>query len=202
MTLANTADVEAILQIDIANDVDPKVVALLELATAAVEGEVGRPLDATTYTLRPYSVDYPSNGQLLLDHWPLASVTAVLEDGTTLTVGDDYTVDLDLGILTRVSTGVVIPWTPGPDIITVTYTAAIPPLARAEVARLTANAFVGGAAFAERAAQAGGAMVGLRQLTIGRWSATAETGAGAGTTGIVIDELAARRLASLRSRKP
>ena len=203
MPLATTPDVEAILQNDVTDDQDVMIVALLEMATASIEGEVGRPLEATAYTgiLRTLAVG--NNGVLLADHWPLASIEQIDEDGTTLVDGTDFIADLEIGAITRInSSGTVVPWFAGFAGIDLDYIAAVPGLARSECARLTADAFIGGANFAQRSSIAGGAMLALRQLTIGRWSATSETGQGSGTTGIVIDELASRRLASIRDRRP
>lgn len=203
MALATTADVEAILQGDINPDNDPIIVNLLDQASTVVENEVGRELEAVAYTTRLHSVPNPNDGQIFLRHWPIASVEALEEDGTPLVEDTDFTVDLELGIITRISSGVVIPWLPGHNVVDVDYTAVTPGIARTETARLVAEAFVGGRAYAIRNQTGpGGAMAGLRQLTIGRWSATAETGAGAGTIGIVVDELARSRLQAIKTRTP
>lgn len=202
MPLCTTADVEALIQSDITNDADSMIVALLEMASGAVEAEVGRTLEAQTFTSRKYSAPYPNDGRLFLDHWPIASVASVTEAGTALVVDTDYAVDLELGILTRLSSGVVVPWDPTTLGIEATYDTTVPVVARTETARLTADAFIGGANYAARAALANGEMVGLRQLTVGRWSATAETGAGSGTVGVQVDELARSRLAAIKTRTP
>lgn len=203
MPLCALTDVEAILQNNITNPVDPMAVALLELASASIEGEVGRDLEATAYTGLLRTMAAGNNGVLLADHWPLASIESVTEDGTLLVDGTDFIADLEIGAITRISSsGAATPWDHSFAGIDLDYTALVPGIARSECARLTAEAFIGGANFAQRSSIAGGAMVALRQLTIGRWSATAETGQGSGTTGIVIDELASRRLATIRDRRP
>ncbi len=46
---------------------------------------------------------------LRLDRWPIASVTSVVEDGTTL-AGGDYTYKASNGLLYRLSDDVIVPW--------------------------------------------------------------------------------------------
>lgn len=203
MSLCALTDMEALLQNNITNPVDPMALTILDLASLAIEGEVGRDLEATAYTGVLRTMDLGNNGVLLVDHWPLASIEDVTEDGETLVLGTDYLEDLELGAITRInSNGTVVPWRTEAQTISLDYTALVPGVARTECARIAADAFIGGANFAARSSIAGGAMLALRQLTIGRWSGTAETGAGSGTTGVVIDELARTRLSSIVDRRP
>jgi len=206
MALCALSDLEALLQNNITNPVDPMALTILDLASLAIEAEVGRDLEATAYTGILHTMDPGNNGVLLTDHWPLASIEAVTEDGEVLVLGTDYIEDLELGAIRRVTTSgssiVVVPWNTKPQTIDLDYTALVPGVARTECARIAADAFIGGANFAARSSIAGGAMLALRQLTIGRWSGTAETGAGSGTTGVVVDELARTRLSSIVDRRP
>ena len=204
MALCALSDMEALLQNNITNPVDPMALTILDLASLAIEAEVGRDLEAAALTGIVRTMDLGNNGVLLPDHWPLASIESVTEDGEVLVLGTDYFEDLELGTITRI-TGtdpVVISWDGKPSTIILDYTRLTPGVARTECARIAADAFIGGANFAARSSIAGGAMLALRQLTIGRWSGTAETGAGSGTTGVVIDELARSRLSSIVDRRP
>lgn len=176
MTLCTTADVEALLQGDIEPENDPKVVALLEMATELIELEVGRPVDdveerTDRWTLGAGAALTP----ILLPRWPVASIASVIEDGTSLTVDQTYTADLEAGIVSRIydAAGVAYPWTAG-KVISVTYTPAVPRGLRTICAQAVARAFKAGRDYATKPA----VLSGLRQLTIGRWSATAreETG--------------------------
>jgi hypothetical protein len=203
MPLCALTDMEALLQNNITNPVDPMALTLLDLASLAIEAEVGRDLEATALTGILRTMDAGNNGVLLTDDWPLASIEAVTENAVVLVLGTDYLEDLELGAIRRInSNGAVIPWLADPQTISLDYTRLTPGVARTECARIAADAFIGGANFAARSSIAGGAMLALRQLTIGRWSATSETGAGSGTTGVVIDELARTRLASIVDRRP
>lgn len=203
MPLCALTDMEALLQNNITNPVDPMALTLLDLASLAIEAEVGRDLEATALTGILRTMPAGNNGVLLADDWPLASIEAVTENAVLLVLGTDYLEDLELGAIRRInSNGAVIPWLADPQTIVLDYTRLVPGVARTECARIAADAFVGGANFASRSSIAGGAMLALRQLTIGRWSATSETGAGSGTLGVVVDELARTRLASIVDRRP
>ncbi len=204
MALCALSDMEALLQNNITNPVDPMALTILDLASLAVEAEVGRDLEATALTGIVRTMDLGNNGVLLTDHWPLASIESVTEDGELLVFGTDYFEDLELGTITRISgtNAFVIAWDAGPSSIVLDYTPLTPGVARTECARIAADAFIGGANFAARSSIAGGAMRPPPQLTTGRWSGTAETGAGSGTTGVIIDELARTRLSVIVDRRP
>lgn len=204
MALCALTDMEALLQNNITNPVDPMALTILDLASLAIEAEVGRDLEATPLTGIVRTLELGNNGVLLTDHWPLASIESVTEDGELLVLDTDYFEDLEIGTITRISgtNPFVIAWDAGPSSIVLDYTPVTPGVARTECARIAADAFIGGANFAARSSIAGGAMLALRQLTIGRWSGTAETGAGSGTTGVVVDELARLRLSVIIDRRP
>ncbi len=204
MALCALSDMEALLQNNITNPVDPMALTILDLASLAIEAEVGRDLEATALTGIVRTMELGNNGVLLTDHWPLASIESVTEDGELLVLGTDYFEDLELGTITRISgtNAFIIAWDAGPSSIVLDYTPVVPGVARTECARIAADAFIGGANFAARSSIAGGAMLALRQLTIGRWSGTAETGAGSGTTGVIVDELARSRLSVIIDRRP
>lgn len=171
MTLATLDQVEALLQINITNPVDPMALTLLELATAVVEGEVGRVFATDEITDEAHTTP-TLTGAVLLDHWPVAEVGEVTESGEVLTVDVDYRAELRAGIVRRVVGSSFGYWAPTPAAILVTYTPAIPAELAALAAQITARAFKAG----QDNAAAPAVMAGLRQLTIGRWSATRETG--------------------------
>lgn len=72
---------------------------LLQLASDAVDGEVGASLEELEYTETFEPGDDVSKLWLVPAGWPV-DVDTVTEDGTVLTVGDDYTVTGD-GALVR-----------------------------------------------------------------------------------------------------
>lgn len=205
MTLCTTADVEALIQSDITNDQDPMVVAMLEMAGHIIDAELGRPAEGGT----------PITGELvrlaagvdrytiLLPRWPITSVEQVTEDGTALVAGTDYTVDLDAGTLSRIDAsstpaGRSKSWAADVD-ISIDYTPATVPVARSVCAQAVARAFKVGANYANQPT----VLAGLRQLTIGRWSATRQT-EGATTEAAPLSLTAEERavLRAHRDRRP
>lgn len=188
--LCTVADVEALIQTNIVNDADPRITTVIELAGLEIEGAVGRSLEAgeTDLTL----VAGPSV-RLFLPVWPLSAVEDVQQDEAALIEGDDYAVDLTAGILTRLTAGIPVPWS---GTVTLTATTATPGDIRALCARLAAGAFETALAIANRPAD----LTGLRQLTIGRWSAT--TDAATATPGIRWDAAAALIADRWRDRRP
>lgn len=174
MALCTVADVEALLQGDIDPDNDPVIVALLEMAEDKIIEQLGRDPNAgqTVTGERTYLPAGSRRTSILTDLWPLASVDDITEDGTTLTAGTDYEADLETGTIYRLnSSGGRTWWTQAVPIL-VDYTTAIVPGTRTICAQATARAFKAGRDYATRPA----VLDGLRQLTIGRWSATRETG--------------------------
>lgn len=194
--LCTVADVEAILQTDITNDTDPRIIVPIELAGFELEAAIGRTMEAETGLVLTLTAS-PWRADVLLDRWPLAAVNSVTEDGTALVAGTDYRADLERGILTRLSGGVPAPWTSTVDAIVVDVDTLTPGDLRGACARLAANAFEAGLAIANRP----DALNGLRQLTIGRWSATAETGQRS-RPGITLDEDAVRVTRRWQDRRP
>lgn len=174
MTLCTTADVEALIQSDITNDLDPMIVAMLEMASEEISAVLGRDAEpGVAYTGQRFWI--PAGNQtlaLLTEHFPLASIDQLTEGGTALVAGTDYTVDLEAGRLYRLSSaGGPVFWATGTEIL-VDYTTAPIPGARTICAAATARAFKSGEEHANRPT----IMAGFRQLTIGRWSATRESG--------------------------
>lgn len=92
MAYAEPADLETLVGGDVAN-----AALLLDLASGAVDDEVGRPLGEDSYT-----ETFAPDGKVLwlvAPGWP-ASVTEVVDDGETLSTPDGYTLRPD-GALVR-----------------------------------------------------------------------------------------------------
>lgn len=178
MSIANLTDVEALLQINVTNPVDPMAVSLLELADDLIDAELGRKAEGGTQLVETIRITgggpLPQRRSLLLDRWPAATIDNVDEDGTTLTLDTDYRIDdLEAAKITRLSGGVPIGWPWFVD-IAVTYTPATPPGLRGVAASMVTRAFEAGSNHANKPS----VIAGLKQLTIGRWSATAAGGKG------------------------
>lgn len=127
MALATIAQFEQFHQVDITNDADTAVQLLLDLATGVIESYVGR-----TFALTSYSETYshPRGAAITLNHAPIDETTnavTVTDDGTLLTVSDDYLVRLRSAQIVRVdSGGYPTRWVLNkrkPDAIAVTYDA-------------------------------------------------------------------------------
>jgi hypothetical protein len=199
MTLAVTADVEALLQIDITDDDDPTVIRLLELATAIIEDEAGRSFDTTPIIAEAHTAA-PHARAILLEHWPVASVEEVREAGTVLAVSTDYLIDLRAGILRRRFSSSTAYWEGTPAAIEVDYTPAVPAGLVALCAQVAARNFNLGASNVAGPS----VMAGLRQLTIGRWSATKETGRAGNALGegLTLSDAEVRIAHRYRDRRP
>ena len=168
MALATIAQVEALI-----GDVDDVAAAsVIADVQAEIEAELGRSAEgaARSDTFEPG--DWRS--LLLLSHWPLdeGEAVTVTVDGEALTSAD-YSIDYPTGKLVRVSSGVPI-WFPHTVAsVVVDYTNATIPALSALCARVAARQLRASAA----SAAAPSVLAGLRQLTIGRWSATVDTSA-------------------------
>lgn len=105
MTLCTQADIEQRLQWDITAEPEDVVTSLIAAAQAHIEAAVGRALESDSR-----SQTFDGGHQILfLEHWPVTAVASVTEDGTALTVDDDY-VFYDDGRLIRVSGGHPTRW--------------------------------------------------------------------------------------------
>lgn len=196
MTLATTTDVEALLQGDIDPDDDPKIVAMLEMASDTIENALGRKAEAgVVITAEWHTVTGPTKS-IALKRWPISSVEEVREAGTALTVDDDYTIDLEAGIIRRVISGIEATWATGFGVVEVDYTTGDVPGLRGICAAVVARTFRAGRAYATRPA----GMEGLKQLTIGRWSATTE-GAQSAQQAANPLELTAGELSAIRAQR-
>lgn len=86
MALCTQDDIEKRLQWDITAEPDAVITMLIADAQSLIEAEVGRTLESAT---RSETFD---GGQrtLFLKWFPVTTLTSVVEDGTTLTVEDDF----------------------------------------------------------------------------------------------------------------
>lgn len=156
MVLCTQTDVEQRLQIDFTSDSDPVAASLIAAATGHMNRFAGFTLESTVYTTIDF--DPPRGASLLLPERPLTAVATVTEDGTALTVADDY-VFYDWGNILRVANGHPRHWTTiKAQSISVTYTAGwvtVPDDLIDVCARAAARAFQQGAAYAVTPAEAG-----------------------------------------------
>lgn len=105
MTFCTQADVEKRLQWDITAEPEDVVTTLITAAQALIESETDRTLESTA-RVEKFDGSYH---EIYLTHWPVTAIASVTEDGTTLTVDDDYVFD-ELGRLVRVSNGIPKDW--------------------------------------------------------------------------------------------
>lgn len=195
MTLATTADVEALIQGDIDPDNDPKIVAMLEMASGNVEAALGRKAEpAEVITGETHTISGRKRS-VLLERFPIASVEEVRENSIALAAGTDYSIDLEAGIIRRLTSGYPANWLIGEDVVEVDYTTAEVPGLRGITAAIVARAFKAGRAYATRPS----GMEGLKQLTVGRWSATVEGPVAQQAANPL--ELTAGELAAVRSHR-
>lgn len=137
--LCTIADIEQFLQLSLSN-IEAAEAAIAE-ATAAIRNYTNQHItavenDAVTLTVPPF------RRQILLPELPVTAVASVVEDGTTLVVGDDYRWT-SAGILERVGGN----WDFGWQKVVVTYShgyATIPDDVRHVCARMAARRYQAG----------------------------------------------------------
>ena len=94
------------------------IAALITAVSRRLDRGVG-PIVRRTLTAETYD----GEGTFIqLAHWPVTSVTSVVEDGTTLT-SDDYYIDTEKGLLYRIQGEFDWRWEIGRDNVEVTYIA-------------------------------------------------------------------------------
>lgn len=106
MALATQLQLERFMQVAFGVDPEPVVTLLLENASGVVESHIDRRLELTTYTNEIY--DAPPGQTLRLKQRPINQtigpvVVAVTEEGTALTIADDFIVYERAGMLKRVN---------------------------------------------------------------------------------------------------
>lgn len=110
-------DVKNHLNILVTDD-DAELLAMLNAATGLVEGVVG-PLSRRPVTAE---VHHGGRANVLLKQAPVLSVTGCRENGVTLS-SDNYSIDPESGVLTRVSGYLAYTWYEGFNNISVDYVA-------------------------------------------------------------------------------
>lgn len=201
MPLAIQSEIEAFLQTSFDNDPEPVITTLIDLATNLIDAEIGRPAEGGTpitdelHRFAHYT-PAPARAAVLLRRWPVTEIDSISVDGDAFTT---FEADLETGIVHAVTdTGYLTHWTAGIP-ITVTYTPATIQAARTVAVQMVARAYKAGAEYANRPTQ----LLGLRQLTIGRWSATASTEPGqTAAEAISLTDAERRILERYRDRRP
>lgn len=177
MALATVAQVDAIIGSAFDGSGSPeeaRIVELIALAQATIEDELGRPAEGGAELVELVHVG-AWRQRILLDRWPVEAVATVKDNTTTPTTtlaAGDYVVDLANGIISRRVGNVATSWAPGLQAVEVTYTPATIRSLSTLCATITARAYRASVA---AAAPAVANMQGLRQLVVGRWSATADS---------------------------
>lgn len=121
MPVITPVDLEPLRHIDIGNNSDPSVIALIGRAQDAVEGELGRKIETHSEvdTFRGHF------RYLILSQWPVTAVASVVENAVTLTAVTDYQFN-EQGIVYRYLYGDPQIWQRTAGEIVVTYTAGFP----------------------------------------------------------------------------
>lgn len=106
MALATQTDVEQRIQVLFDDPSEPVIATLIAAAQGQYERVAGRPLESAGYD---ETYDPPAGTALWLRHTPVTAITSVTEDGTLLTVTDDYYFNA-FGRVQRVSAGLPSLW--------------------------------------------------------------------------------------------
>ncbi len=176
MGFCTVSDVATKLQLTIAADNASALAAIAE-ASALIQGYCHQTVELVEDEELVLDVGERQT-KIFLPQLPVTEVTAVEEDGETLTVTDDYKLGAN-GILHRVGAY----WYPGVQTVTVTYShgyATIPQIVKDVCAALAGRRYQAGLQAAAVEGQSG-----VRAMSLGDYSIQYETGAGgqAGTTG-------------------
>jgi hypothetical protein len=122
MAFAEVEDLAAFLHMDPSLLEDDEGAAMaLDAAEVIIKTYTKQDIEETSETVY---IDGPRNSALLLPQLPVTTVTTVTEDGTSLTVSEEYFLDDEHGVLYRCSGDRYSPvyWSQGTLNIAVTYT--------------------------------------------------------------------------------
>ena len=97
MPLPTVADLKAYLRIEIATE-DALLARLLSAATQYVEGYIGLPVSARTFTFTARADGIVSAPSIVLPHRPV-SVTSITDGDGVVMAASDYSVDAGSGII-------------------------------------------------------------------------------------------------------
>ena len=88
MALSTVSDVEKVLGVDLSSNDESNVTSVfIKAADAAIENYVGYGLDYQASITEKF--DGNDDDSIYLKHIPVVSVTSIVEDGVTLTEGND-----------------------------------------------------------------------------------------------------------------
>lgn len=172
MLFCTVQDIEDFLQIDVD---EPAAMRAIDEATEAIRNYCKQHIDLVEDDAYNFDVLTSRQTKLFLPELPVIEVSAVVEDGETLTEGSDEDYQLGLhGILYRIGDY----WASGVQIVTVTYThgyEAIPEDVQGVCTRAAARAYQAGLRASE-----GEGVPGIASKSLGDFSVTfgAETGGG------------------------
>ena len=183
---ATRADVEAFLQVSIAEaEQIVSVERALTEATAAIRNYCHQYLEAVADD--EITLDSGGGARLFLPELPVVEVSAVVEDGESLDVDDDYKMG-QWGILHRVGRK----WAAGIQIVTITYShgyATLPDDLIAVCTRAAARGFQSGLRAADDEA-----VVGVQAKSLGDYSVTYGSEQSGGSGDGIMGASAARML--------
>lgn len=118
--LVTLAEMKTYLGIATANTAnDTFLTSQITMISAAIELYCRRVFASATYAQTFYVNDYPKTRYLEMFHYPIVSVTSVVEDGVTMDTAD-YRINKPAGVLTKVPGTSHFLWA---DITVVTYVA-------------------------------------------------------------------------------
>ena len=185
MDFCIVADMENFLQIPIPAAKIASAQRAIAEATEAIKNYCHQVIERVTDDV--VTLDCRGGVWLYLPEMPVISVAAVIEDGETLVVNDDYKLGQH-GILYRIGSL----WAEGIQIVTVTYThgyVTLPDDIVGVCVRAAARAYQAGL----RAAELGG-LAGVASMSLGDYSVSFGTEGGGGISEGVLGASAARML--------
>ena len=161
MALCEQAHVQRVLQISFANNPEPVVTYLIEGADQTIKTYLQQNVEEQSISGEVHDGDF-GRSIIRLRERPVSAVSSVVENGVTLTEGDEYQWYPD-GRVVRVSGDLVRRWQRGPKKISVDYTGgyapgSIPLDIRNVCARMVARQFQAGVVFASTPDSAPGAV--------------------------------------------
>jgi len=124
--LVTLADVKTFLGMANVSTGDAILETIIEAVSASMSNEASPDLKPATYTAEKY--DGTGKSYLYLDHYPVTTLTTVVEDGATLVKDTDFFIDMDEGLLEKARSNwpwydVQATWTTKNQAVVVTYAA-------------------------------------------------------------------------------
>lgn len=124
--LVTLADVKTFLGFQNVSTHDAILEMVIESVSASISNEASPDFKSAVHTAE--AIDGTGKSYLYLDHYPVTTLTSVVEDGVTLVSGTDFYPDLDEGLLEKARSNwpwydVQARWTTQKQGVVVTYTA-------------------------------------------------------------------------------